>query len=49
MMIEILYNKSDDSAVNKEDGFIRHGSNEHRRNTTEGWKLLFFWKDGISM
>ena len=48
-MIEIIENQSDDSTIQKWDGFINRASNEHGRNTLEGWKLLFFWKDGISM
>jgi len=39
----------DDTAVNRKDMYIQHGTNCHLRNTTKGWKQCIEWKDGTTM
>ena len=42
---QIVDHRSDESAVKKKDGFIKHGSNLQRKKTTKGWEFLCTWKD----
>ena len=37
---EFIDHRSDDSSVNKQDGFINSESDEHGYDTTKTWKIL---------
>ena len=40
--------EKDDTAVDRKDMYIQHGTNRHLRKTTKGWKLCIEWKDGTT-
>jgi hypothetical protein len=42
----IVDHRKDQSAVEKEDMYIRHGPNLQPWKTTKGWSLCVKWKDG---
>lgn len=46
MMDEIVDHKSDNSAVQPDDGWVTVRGRRRRRITTKGWKLCVRWKDG---
>jgi hypothetical protein len=49
IMSEITDQKSDGSAVKKDDGMeVTCNGREHQKRTTKGWKLLVSWKDGTA-
>jgi hypothetical protein len=45
---EISDHKSDESAIQKSDGYIDTHSGRRRRITTKGWSFLVEWTDGSS-
>ena len=46
LLAGIVDHRKDDSAVEKSDMYIKHGSNMQPRKTTKGWSLCVEWKDG---
>ena len=42
---QIVDHRSDDTAIKKDNGWIRHRTNLHRKKTTKGWEFLCLWKD----
>jgi hypothetical protein len=41
----IVDHRKDQSALDREDVYIKHGSNRQLKMTTKGWKLCVEWKD----
>jgi hypothetical protein len=41
----IVDHKTDGHAVEPDDIYIKHGSNNKMRKTTKGWNLCVEWKD----
>ena len=50
IMEDISDHRKSKEALEKKDGFYRHGKNWPNipRKTTMGWELLFHWKEGSS-
>jgi hypothetical protein len=49
ILLEIVDHKKDDSAMHRDDMWIKgNNGNQHMKMTTRGWKLLVTWKDGSS-
>jgi hypothetical protein len=46
LLAGIVDQRKSDSVVEKEDMYIRYGSNLQPRKTTQGWRLCDEWKDG---
>jgi hypothetical protein len=46
LMEGIVDHKTDGHAVDRDDMYIKHGSNKQVRKTTKGWNLCVEWKDG---
>lgn len=46
LLAGIVGDRKGNSAVEKKDMHIRHGSNSQVRITTKGWSLCVEWKDG---
>ena len=42
----IVDHRKEETTLNHEDMYIKHGSNKQLRRTTKGWKLCVEWKDG---
>jgi hypothetical protein len=48
LLREIVDHRRDDTALSKDEAWIKHGSNRTRRKTTKGWHLLVEWAEGSS-
>ncbi|KAI2509582.1 Reverse transcriptase (RNA-dependent DNA polymerase) [Fragilaria crotonensis] len=46
LLAGIVGHRKDDSALDRADMHIKHGSNQQLKKTTRGWKLCVEWKDG---
>jgi hypothetical protein len=46
LLAGIVDHRKDNSAVDKRDMYVKHGSNLQPRKTTMGWSLCVEWKDG---
>ena len=46
LLAGIVDHRKDESALDRADMYIKHGSNRHMKKTTKGWKLCVEWKDG---
>ncbi|KAI2490354.1 Reverse transcriptase (RNA-dependent DNA polymerase) [Fragilaria crotonensis] len=42
----IVDHRKEETALSRDDMYIKHGSNKQLKKTTKGWKLCVEWKDG---
>jgi hypothetical protein len=42
----IIDHRREETALSRDDMYIKHGSNKQFKKTTRGWKLCVEWKDG---
>jgi hypothetical protein len=48
LLDEIMNHCKDNSAVSIDDKYIKHGSNQTLRKTTQGWYFQVLWRDGTT-